>query len=140
MYNWDQWPQRRRKPRTGFRPMGDVILSDRIECRHLVRQARSYIDRGFEDDLLMDGLNADGAIEDLDRCISELRAIQRLLGQKGRRPGFIGPSTADDAWYEAYSDAVRSLGKKWPDRLTEEEEQFCEADADRHAPRPKAEL
>lgn len=140
MFDWNYWPQRKRRPREGFRPLGDVLFSDRVECRHLIRQARSYIDRGFEDDLLDNKLNADGAIDDLEHAIQDLRTMQRLLGQKGKHPGFIGPSSADNAWYEAYADAVHSLGKRWPDQITEEQEEWCVQVADRYAPRPKAEL
>jgi hypothetical protein len=49
---------------------------------------------------------------------------------------YIYPATSDDAWYEAYIDAVHSLGKKWPDPITKEQEAWCMEMADREAPRP----
>ncbi len=63
----------------------------------------------------------------------------RYIGESTLASAFIGPSTAENAWYEEYAEAVHSLGKKWPDELTAEQEAFCEAEADRHAPRPEVE-
>lgn len=51
----------------------------------------------------------------------------------------IHPSTADNAWYEAYTDAIYSLGKSWPDNLTDEQELWCATVADKYAPRPERE-
>lgn len=82
MFDWNRIPGQRRRRPPSFRKMGDVPLQDRIECRHLIRQARAYIDRGFEDDLLVNDLNADGAVADLDLCISELHSVRKLLGGK----------------------------------------------------------
>lgn len=43
-------------------------------------------------------------------------------------------------WYEAFADAVHNLcGKKWPEVLTEEEEERCLEAADEVAIRPVAE-
>ncbi len=79
-YDWNRTPARRRPAR--YRRLAEVTWADRIECRHLVRQARAHINVGFENDLLVDELNADGAIDDLEMCIAELRKIQRLLGKR----------------------------------------------------------
>lgn len=42
-------------------------------------------------------------------------------------------------WYEAFADAVHSIGKKWPDELTGDENAYCEAEADKAATRPESE-
>jgi hypothetical protein len=43
-------------------------------------------------------------------------------------------------WYEAFAEGVHELfGKKWPDMLTEEEEQACLGYADERALRPERE-
>jgi hypothetical protein len=46
----------------------------------------------------------------------------------------------DNAWYEAYAEAIHKIGKKWPDPLTDEENAACEAEADKVAPRPKDDI
>lgn len=46
----------------------------------------------------------------------------------------------DKDWYEAFADGVHELfGKKWPEMLTEEEEQACLGYADERAVRPECE-
>ena len=51
-------------------------------------------------------------------------------------PLHVHPSTSDNAWYEAFAEAVYSLGKSWPDQLTDEQGDWCAKMADREAPRP----
>lgn len=48
----------------------------------------------------------------------------------------IFPATADDTWYEEFAQAVYSLGKSWPDILTDEQAEWCSMVADKYAPRP----
>jgi hypothetical protein len=49
---------------------------------------------------------------------------------------YVYPQTMEDAWYEAYADAVHSLGKKWPDPLTDEQATWCESVANQLVGRP----
>jgi hypothetical protein len=43
-------------------------------------------------------------------------------------------------WYEAYAEAVSSIGKSFPDILTDDEDKYCEDAADSVAERPKEQM
>ena len=70
---------------------------------------------------------------------SQIPPPQIFIQRGGEGPLHIYPQTSDNAWYEAFTEAVHSLGKKWPDVLTDEQDEWCAKMADREAPRPKNE-
>ena len=64
-------------------------------------------------------------------CPEGYRGTYRLC----RKHLKLGPKD----WYEAFGEAVHSIGKQWPMDLTEAEEKYCEEFADSMADRPECE-
>ena len=64
-----------------MRRMDTVSQVRRIDTRHRLAHL-FYHAKQMANDVLLDDLNADGAVEDIDRMIAELRACRRNLGGK----------------------------------------------------------
>jgi hypothetical protein len=88
-----------------MRSLGSVSWLRRSQARHILLETYQSL-QGFRTDLAhpqVNELNADGALEDVDQAISNLRAVRRLLS-----PGPDFDKARKDA--DALVALVRALG------------------------------
>jgi hypothetical protein len=62
-----------------------------------------------------------------------------MMEENWTAPKRSAQDLADDAWYEAVSDAIHILGKEWYSDFTDAEDEFILAYADELATRPERE-